>query len=467
MLTPVIFKANDIRGVFSGAHPEWDLDGARQLGAAFAQLLGLDGHEFVMGRDMRLGGEELSAAFADGARRAGACVVDLGLTSTDQLWFASGHLSLPGVQFTASHNPGKYNGIKFCLADARPVAPDFTARIRDEAATISIGADVTGTRRELDTLSTYAAKLTELVPVGAGRSLKVVIDAGNGMAGHTVGESLKGRDVEVIGLYLELDGTFPNHPANPLEPENLLDARAAVMGHDADLGLVFDGDADRCFIIDERGEVVDPSVVTAMIAVAELAKEPGATIVVNKITSWGVAEAVAGKGEVITSRVGHTFVKALMAEHDAIFGGEHSAHYYFRDFWFADTGMLAALHIIEMLRAAGAPLSQLALRYNTWHRSGELNSPVSDAVACQDAVAEALQGRGEHDLIDGLSVANREQGWWVNLRASNTEPLLRLNVEARDPERMVSLRDEVLGIIKNSRSGGEALASPTKESGNI
>ena len=451
MLTPVIFKANDIRGIVTGDSPEWDADGARQLGAAFVELLELDGHEFVMGRDMRAGGEELSQAFADGARRAGASVVDVGLTSTDQLWFASGWLSLPGVQFTASHNPAQYNGIKFCLADARPAAPDFTTRIRDLAGTLEVGEAPTGGIRTLDTLDAYAAKLSELVPTGAGRELKVVIDAGNGMAGHTVSKALEDRNVEVIGLYLELDGTFPNHPANPLEPENLLDAQAAVMGHDADLGLVFDGDADRCFIIDERGEVVDPSVVTAMIALAELQKEPGASVVINKITSWGVAEAVGDKGEVIISRVGHTFVKALMAEHDAIFGGEHSAHYYFRDFWFADTGMLAALHVMEMLRASGTPLSHLALDYDTWHRSGELNSPVSDALACQDAVAVALRERGVEDRIDGLTVENREQGWWVNLRASNTEPLLRLNVEARDAEVMAALRDEVLGIIKDSR----------------
>ncbi len=454
MLTPGIFKANDIRGVFSGDSPEWDTDGARRLGAAFVSLLGLDGQEFVMGRDMRLGGEQLSAAFADGARRAGGGVVDVGLTSTDQLWFASGWLSLPGVQFTASHNPAEYNGIKFCLADARPVAPDFTARIRDAAQGIEIGDEAVGSIREVDTLNAYARKLTELVPVGEGRELKVVIDAGNGMAGHIVDRALLGRGLEVIGLYLEPDGFFPNHPANPLEPENLMDARAAVMGHDADLALVFDGDADRCFIIDERGEVVDPSVITAMIAVAELQKEPGATIVVNKITSWGVAEVVADKGDVITSRVGHTFVKALMAEHDAVFGGEHSAHYYFRDFWFADTGMLAALHVMEMVRAADEPLSQLVEEYDTWHRSGELNSPVSDAVACQDAVARALGERGVEDRIDGLTVENRAEGWWVNLRASNTEPLLRLNVEAREAEQMVALRDEVLGIIKHSRSEG-------------
>lgn len=458
MLTPSIFKANDIRGVFTGTSPEWDADGARQLGAAFVALLDLTGHEFVMGRDMRAGGVELSRAFADGARRAGASVVDLGLTSTDQLWFASGMLSLPGVQFTASHNPARYNGIKFCLADARPVPPEFTARIRDLADTIELG-DGSGAIRTLDTLEAYAEKLTELVPVGEGRDLKVVIDAGNGMAGHTVDKALAGRGLEVIGLYLELDGTFPNHPPNPLEPENLLDAQAAVVGHDADLALVFDGDADRCFIIDEHGEVVDPSVVTAMIALAELAKEPGATVVINKITSWAVTEAVAGRGEVIESRVGHTFVKALMAKHNAIFGGEHSAHYYFRDFWFADTGMLAALHVLEMVRASGVPLSHLAQEFDTYHRSGELNSEVNDAAACQDAVAAVFEDRGQQDWIDGLTVANREQGWWLNLRASNTEALLRLNVEARDAAQMRALRDEVLAVIQDTRTAIDARSS--------
>lgn len=456
MLTASIFKANDIRGVVTGTSPEWDADGARLLGAAFVSLLGLAGAEFVMGRDMRAGGVELSEAFADGARRAGGNVVDLGLTSTDQLWFASGWLSLPGVQFTASHNPAAYNGIKFCLADARPAAPDFTTQLKDRAATIEVGDELIGSLRTMDTLDAYAAKLTELVPAGTGRDLKVVIDAGNGMAGHTVHTALQDRGLEVIGLYLELDGSFPNHPANPLEPENLLDAKAAVMGHDADLALVFDGDADRCFIIDELGEVVDPSVITAMIALAELAKDPGASIVVNKITSWAVAEAVAGRGDVIVSRVGHTFVKALMAEHDAVFGGEHSAHYYFRDFWFADTGMLAALHVLEQVRSSGRALSELAAAHDGYHRSGELNSTVLDATLCQEAVADAFRGRGVQDWMDGLTVADVEQGWWVNIRASNTEPLLRLNVEARNPDQMRALRDEVLAIIEDNHDRDRA-----------
>ncbi|MCG6567058.1 phosphomannomutase/phosphoglucomutase [Tessaracoccus sp. ZS01] len=447
MLERDIFKANDIRGIVVGDKPQWDLDGARALGAAFVELLGPE--EFVLGRDMRVLGRELSWAFIDGARRAGASVVDIGLSSTDQLWFASGHLSLPGVQFTASHNPSEYNGIKFCLADARPVPPDFMNRLRDLAASVELGGEVRGEIRELDCLEDYADKLGDLVPATGERELTVVLDAGNGMAGHTALTALAGRSLDIVGLYLELDGSFPNHPANPLEPANLVDAQRAVLDNDADLGLVFDGDADRCFIIDEQGEVVDPSVITAMIAVAELVKHPGSTIVTNTITSWGVGEAVeAAGGAIRQSRVGHTYVKALMAETGAVFGGEHSAHYYFRDFWSADTGMLAALHVIELLRSADRPLSQLAAVYDSYRRSGELNSTVDDAEACMDAVAAAFEGRGEADRLDGLSVRNPAEGWWINLRPSNTEPLLRLNVEARQQATMKALRDEVLTLVR-------------------
>ena len=447
MLDPVIFKANDIRGVVSGDHPEWDLDGARNLGAAYVDLLGVT--EFVLGRDMRQFGRELSLAFAEGARRAGASVIDIGLSSTDELWFASGWLRLPGVQFTASHNPWNYNGIKFCLADARPVPADFMTRLRDRAAEVEHGSEILGGYREVDALDSYADRLDELVPQRGERGLKVVVDAGNGMAGHTAIPVLGGRGLDIVGLFLDLDGTFPNHPANPLEPENLVDAQRAVREHGADLALVFDGDADRCFIIDERGEVVDPSVVTAMIAVAELAKHPGSTIVTNTITSRCVAEAVeANGGTIAVSKVGHTYVKALMAATGAVFGGEHSAHYYFRDFWSADTGMLAALHVLELLRESDRPLSELAAVYDGYSRSGEINSTVEDAQACIDAVAQAFSGRGEIDLGDGLSVTNADERWWVNLRPSNTEPLLRLNVEAADDTQMASLRDEVLVLVR-------------------
>ncbi|MDO5066528.1 MAG: phosphomannomutase/phosphoglucomutase [Propionibacteriaceae bacterium] len=452
MLADDIFKANDIRGVVLGQSPEWDLAGARQLGAAFVAELDLAGRSIVMGRDMRHLGDELAAAFADGARRAGASIVDVGLTSTDQLWFASGQLGMHGVQFTASHNPAAYNGIKFCLPGAAPVPTSFTVDLRQRARGIELGEQVIGGHEVRDITADYVAFLERLVPVGAGRRLKVVVDAGNGMGGAVAPAVLAGRNVELIGLHLELDGSFPNHPANPLEPENLVDAQAAVTAHGADLALVFDGDADRCFIIDEQGGVVDPSVVTAMIALAELAREPGGTIIINAITSQAVTDAVGELGQVVRSKVGHTHVKALMASHGAIFGGEHSAHYYFRDFWGADTGMLAALHVLELVRGQGQPLSGLAARFDGYHRSGEINSTVTDHAAMMDRVRAAFAGRGEVETFDGLTVADPVAGWWVNLRPSNTEPLLRLNVEARDAVTMAALRDEVLQIVRNEHN---------------
>ncbi|WP_415104442.1 phosphomannomutase/phosphoglucomutase [Propioniciclava sp.] len=351
MITHGIFKANDIRGIIGVPDPEWDLDGVRAVGAAFVRVFGLAGREFVMGRDMRVTGPEVAAAFADGARGQGASVVDIGLASTDALWYASGLLGLHGVQFTASHNPADYNGVKFCLPAAAPVTAETLVELRDLALGEPLAeAQQRGGHRTLDILDGYAKHLHALVDLDGLRPLKVVVDAGNGMAGHTTPAVLGTLGLDLVGLYLDLDGTFPNHMPNPLIPENLVDAQAAVREHGADVGLVFDGDADRCFIIDENGDVVSPSIVTALIATQELRREPGGTIVINTITSRAVGEAVAEcGGELVISRVGHTSVKAKMAEHDAVFGGEHSAHYYFRDFWGADTGMLAALHVLAML----------------------------------------------------------------------------------------------------------------------
>ncbi len=447
MIRPEVFKANDIRGLVSGPEPEWDAAGAKAIGAAFAAAFKLEGAEFVLGRDMRDGGRELSLAFADGARGQGAGVVDIGLASTDQLWFASGHTHLPGVQFTASHNPADYNGVKFCLPDAAPITPELMASIRELSFTELQPRSEAGGYREQDLLTEYAAHLHRLVDLGAIRRLKVVVDAGNGMAGLTTPAVLGPLDVDVVGLFTELDGRFPNHPPNPLEPANLVDAQRAVREHGADLGLVFDGDADRCFLIDERGNVVSPSVITALIALSELRREPGATIVVNTITSRAVTEAVtAAGGRVVVSPVGHTMMKARMAEHNAIFGGEHSAHYYFRDFWGADTGMLAALHVLAMVGRGGRSMSELAASLPQYASSGELNSRVEDAGAATAAVAEAFAGRGTIDRGDGLLVTGAD--WWLSVRESNTEPLLRLNVEARDPATVAALRDEALAIIR-------------------
>lgn len=448
MLTPSIFKANDIRGVVTGAHPEWDLNGARAIGAAFVRVFGLQGKEFVLARDMRASGAELSAAFTEGALGQGADVIDVGLASTDQLWFASGFFRVPGVQFTASHNPAEYNGVKFCLADAAPIQPAMLVEI----ARLAMGSELSvaerqGARREQDVLPDYAEHLHALVPLNGMRRLKVVYDAGNGMAGHTAPAVLQPLNLELIGLFTELDGSFPNHPPNPLDPKNLVDARAAVREHGADLALVFDGDADRCFIIDEHGEPVSPSLITALIAQQELSREPGGTIVINSITSRAVNRVVTGAGgRVVVSPVGHTSVKALMAQHHAIFGGEHSAHYYFRDFWGADTGMLAALHVLALLGRASGSMSQLVAELPRYASSGELNSTVENAGAVIDQVAAAFTGRGAVNHDDGLTIESDD--WWVNVRTSNTEPLLRLNVEARDDSLMASLRDEALAIIR-------------------
>jgi len=390
----------------------------------------------------------MSAAFAAGVLSRGVDIVDIGLASTDELWFASGRLGLPGAMFTASHNPAAYNGLKFCLAGARPLS---SAQLREVAARAAGPAPAPvatpGVRTERDVLDAYADHLLSLVDLDGIRRLRVVADAGNGMAGHTLPAVLGTLDLDLVGLYTDPDGTFPNHPPNPLEPENLRDAHAAVREHGADLALVFDGDADRCFLIDERGAVVPPSAITAMIASQELVREPGATIVVNKITSWTVPEVVTeAGGEIVITKVGHTFVKAAMAERRAIFGGEHSAHYYFRDFWGADTGMLAALHVLAMAGRSDRPLSGLVARFDRYAASGEINTRVADQQVVLQKVAAAFADRGAQDWLDGLTVAGPD--WWVNVRPSNTEPLLRLNVEARDSVVMVALRDETLGLIR-------------------
>ncbi len=448
MLNPSIFKANDIRGVVTGDRPEWDAAGARAVGAAFVEVLGLAGREFVLGRDMRTSGLELATAFTEGALAQGASVVDIGLSSTDQLWFASGLLGIPGVQLTASHNPAAYNGVKFCLAEAAPIEPVMLKRIAELAMGPALAPVAErGSRRERDVLADYARHLHSLVSLDGMRRLTVVYDAGNGMAGHTAPAVLGPLDIETIGLFTELDGSFPNHPPNPLDPANLVDAQAAVLEHGADVALVFDGDADRCFIVDERGEVVSPSLVTALIAQQELSREPGGTIVINTITSRAVDRVVAeAGGKVVVSKVGHTSVKAAMAKHHAIFGGEHSAHYYFRDFWGADTGMLAGLHVLALLGRSGGTMSELVEGLPVFATTGEINSTVADTAGVQARLAAAFAGRGVQDTDDGLTITG--DGWWVNVRASNTEPLLRLNVEAADQAQLVALRDEALAIIE-------------------
>ncbi|UJW35203.1 phosphomannomutase/phosphoglucomutase [Saccharothrix sp. AJ9571] len=446
-----IVKAYDIRGVVG---EQLNADLVRDFGAAFALLVKLDvPTAVVIGHDMRESSPGLAAAFADGVTSQGLDVINIGLASTDQLYFASGSLNLPGAMFTASHNPAKYNGIKLCRAGAAPVGQDSgLAEIRD---TVSQGvpefAGQRGTVTERDVLADYAAHLRKLVDLSANRRLKVVVDAGNGMGGHTVPTVFEGLPIEVVPMYFELDGSFPNHEANPLDPKNLVDLQAKVRETGADAGLAFDGDADRCFVIDERGEPVPPSAVTALVAVRELVKEPGGTIIHNLITSQAVPEIVREHGgQPVRTRVGHSFIKQEMATTGAIFGGEHSAHYYFRDFWKADTGMLAALHVLAALGEQEGPLSELTAQYSRYAASGEINSTVDDQVARQVAVKDAFAGRSGAlvDELDGLTV-RLDDGSWFNLRASNTEPLLRLNVEAADEQAVRALTDEVLAIVRD------------------
>ena len=454
-----LVKAYDVRGVVPD---QLDENVARALGAAFARLVvgeALAGSpvSIVTAHDMRESSVPLSRAFAEGAMSQGVSVVEAGLGSTDMLYFASGHLGLPGAMFTASHNPARYNGIKLCRAGATPIGQETglvairteAERILDHGAPSAAGAgDITS----VDLLTEYAKYLRSLVDLSGIRPLKVVVDAGNGMGGYTVPTVLgEGLPLTVVPLYFELDGDFPNHEANPLDPKNLVDLKQKVKAVSADIGLAFDGDADRCFVIDERGEPLSPSAVTALVAVRELAKHPGATVIHNLITSRAVPEIITEHGGVpVRTRVGHSFIKAEMARTDAVFGGEHSAHYYFRDFWRADTGMLAAMHVLAALGESDQPLSVLGAEYERYVASGEINSVVDDQEAKVKTVLDVLaSGPGVRvDNLDGTTVTFTD-GAWFNLRASNTEPLLRLNVEAGTPGRMAELRDEVLALVRS------------------
>jgi phosphomannomutase len=453
-----IVKAYDVRGIVG---EQLTTDVARALGAAFVTVTGA--RRLVCGRDMRESGPALLAAFAEGATGQGADVVDIGLASTDLLYFASGHLDLPGAMFTASHNPARYNGIKLCRAGAQPIGTDTGLVEIRQAAQRYLDSGLPepqaapGRLSEQDLLLDYARYLRQLVDLSGSRPLTVVVDAGNGMAGYTVPAVLGDAALEplpltVVPLYFELDGSFPNHEANPLDPANLVDLQKAVVAAKADLGLAFDGDADRCFVIDADGNAVSPSAVTALVAVRELAKAPGSPVIHNLITSRAVPEIVAEHGgRPVRTRVGHSYIKAEMAASGAVFGGEHSAHYYFRDFWRADTGMLAALHVLAALGEQPQPLAELTARYERYRSSGEINSEVADqAGKLAEVAAHFAERTTERDELDGLTLGFAD-GSWLNVRPSNTEPLLRLNVEGPDEQTMAALRNEALAVI---RAGG-------------
>jgi phosphomannomutase len=445
-----IFKAYDVRGVVPD---ELDESVAEAVGAAFVRLTGAK--SIVTLHDMRTSSGPLAEALGRGAASQGANVIRGGLGSTDMVYYASGFLDMPGAMITASHNPAKYNGIKLCKAGAKPVGIETGLAEVKQMVVDGVPAytGTPGTVSSRDLLPGYAEYLKKLVDISGIRPLKVVVDAGNGMGGYTVPTVFEGLPITTIPLYFELDGSFPNHEANPIDPKNLRDLQKAVKEHKADIGLAFDGDADRCFVVDERGENVNPSVLTALIAIRELAGEPGATIIRNLITSRAVPELITEHGGTpVRTRVGHSFIKAKMAETNAIFGGEHSGHFYFRDFWFADSGMLAALHTLAALGHDDRPLSAILAEYSRYSASGEINSEVTDQASTTQRVRDvyASQPGVTTDELDGLTVSGDK--WWFNLRPSNTEPLLRLNVEAADEVEMAALRDEVLGLVRGTTS---------------
>jgi phosphomannomutase len=437
-----IFKAYDVRGVYPD---ELDEDAARRIGFGFVRFT--EASRIVLGRDMRVSSPSLASSFTSGAAAAGAEVVDVGEVSTDALYFASGRLDLPGVMFTASHNPPWYNGLKLCREKAAPIGgdsglQDIRAISEEEEVPARTGAAV----EEIDILPDYAAHCRKLIDEDGLKALKVAVDAGNGMAGKTVPLVFDGLPFDLVALYFDLDGTFPNHPANPIEEANLADLQSAVTSNDCDLGIAFDGDADRMFLVDERADLVSGSLTTALVADQLLRKFPGEAIIYNLICSWTVPEVIEERGgRPIRTRVGHSFIKQVMAETGAIFGGEHSGHYYFRDNFRADSGMIAALLILEALSHSRSSLSDLLQPFRRYHASGEINSEVSDQAGTLERLAD-IYADGKQDRIDGLTVEYSD--WWFNCRPSNTEPLLRLNLEARTKELMAAKRDEVLAHIR-------------------
>ena len=445
-LAPII-KSYDIRGLVGSEITE---EFCRDVGIAFANLVASD--EIVVGFDMRPSSKSLVSAFSEGVRATGTNVINIGLAATDQLYFATGFLRIPGAMFTASHNPAEYHGIKLARSEAKPIGADSGLEVIREAlisGNLSTSSR-TGSEKSMDLLQRYGEHLRSLVSCSSIRRLKIVVDAGNGMAGYTVPPVLGPLNLEIVPMYFELDGTFPNHEANPLDLSTLRDLQARVVVEQADLGLAFDGDADRCFLIDEKGAVVDPSHLTALIAERELERSPGATIIYSLISSRVVPEVIKDNGGIASrSKVGHSNIKAQMAETGAIFGGEHSGHFYFKEFWNADSGMLAALYAISALgnSDAGRTFSSVIDKYRKYVASGEINSKVSDVKSTMAKVEAKFGGAGVIDRLDGITISS--DSWWLNVRASNTEPLLRLNVEAENDAIMSRIRDEALEVIRH------------------
>ena len=439
----MIFKAYDVRGVYPD---EFDEDAAFRIGRAFAAWTRSD--RILLGRDCRTSSPALSSAFADGVTASEAGVIDMGLATTDLLYFASGRMSLPGAMFTASHNPPQYNGLKLCLSGAAPVGEDSglqdVRRLSEEEAGAPAGA--TGGRESVDLIDEYIEHVLSFADVPALSPLVVAADAANGMAGLVLPPLFERLPFKLVPLYMELDGNFPNHPADPIVPENQEDVKRAVTENGADLGLAFDGDADRVFFVEENAQGISGSLITALVAIGMLERNPGATILHNLICSRVVPEVVQEHGGTpVKTRVGHSFVKKVMAETEAVFGGEHSGHYYFRDHYRADSGIVAAVVVLDQMSKVGKPLSELLQPLRRYRDSGEINSKVTDQQGTMEKIAASYR-KERQDRLDGLTVESDE--WWFNVRPSNTEPLLRLNVEARTDEQLRQKVDEVLSIIR-------------------
>ena len=452
-------KTYDVRGLVDIELTE---EVVEAFGAGFVDELELEGKELVVGHDMRDSSPRFAESFARGAQKRGANVAMLGLCSTDMAYFASGKYSLPSAMFTASHNPASYNGIKFSRAGARGISLETgLAAIRDRAKQyLEVGIDTrdSGQLRSLDVRVEYSDYLHQLVDLASIRPLKIVVDAANGMGGFTVPLVLEGKGLplEIVPMFFDLDGSFPNHEANPLDPKNLVDLQAKVLEVGADLGLAFDGDADRCFAVDEKGGLVSPSALSAIVSKREIERvtalgEQNVVVLHNLLTSKVVEETIRQMGATaVRTKVGHSLIKDKMAETDAVFGGEHSAHYYFRDFWGADNGMLAALHLISELGSQARPMSEIARDYTPYFASGEINSTVSDVPAAMQRLRAAFPN-AEVEEFDGVTFSSRgESWWWFNVRPSNTEPLLRLNAESNHEALMVEIRDKAIQAIRNS-----------------
>lgn len=446
-MDPTIFKSYDVRGVYPSELSEHVAYG---IGRCFVPLIGAQNARVVVGRDMRQSGQKLSEGFARGASDAGADVVDIGMVSTDALYFAVGEFGFDGgVMITASHNPAQYNGMKFTRAQAQAISLDTgLAVMRDRllANELPPEAATPGSISQRNILDDFARHCLSFVDRGKIKPFKIAVDAGNGMAGETIPHVFKSLPCEVVPLYFELDGSFPNHPASPIEPENMLDLQAEVRKHRCDLGVAFDGDADRMFIVDEKAGLIDGSTVTALVASNTLKKHPGSKVLYNLICSRSVPELIEKAGGIpVRSKVGHSIIKAVMREQDIVFGGEHSGHFYFRDNWYADSGMIALLQCLELFSEAGKPVSEVIAPIDTRFRSGEINNQVNGVAARLQAI-ENHYADGQIDRVDGVTISYPH--WWMNVRPSNTEPLLRLNVEGDTREQMEQHRDEVLALIR-------------------